>query len=262
MKLRLRRYLRTLLVFGIAAFTGSVAFVFLGNDIARAFESDAPSQSVGSTKTGSLVKGKRLPTSGANFRAYSRPLIALGRNSLHAGARDTVLAAYAELEHLRPEVTYVYAECSWPNGGRLRPHVTHRNGLSIDFMVPVVTGETPSVLKTHAANKYGYALHFDAAGWCEEQQCSIDFDAMAAHLHCLAKAAEASGLSIWRVIFAPDLQPHLFTTDQGKTLRSRLTFSEKQSWVRHDEHYHVDFHNLDGEDGQQLHSAVLATPSS
>ncbi len=222
-------------------------FVWLGNDVACQFESDAPSRSLGSTKDGSLVNGKRLPTSGTNFHAYGLLPAALGRNSLHGRVRSVVLAAYAQAEEQQGDTTFVYGECSWPSGGRLRPHATHRNGLSIDFMVPVADDVGSAVLSTHVANKYGYAVEFDTAGQCAAQECQIDFDAMASHLQCLADAADAEGLQIWRVIFAPDLQPLLFATDKGRTLQKRLTFSKKPSWVRHDEHYHVDFHNPDAE---------------
>jgi penicillin-insensitive murein endopeptidase len=251
MKPKIHKALRVVLILGGGLLLAGFAFIRWGNDVARAFEPDAPSQSLGSTKDGSLVNGKRLPTSGLNFRAYGRLPIALGRNSLNDRVRKVVVSTYAELEERRPGVTFVYAECGLPSGGRLRLHQTHRNGLSIDFMVPVLKASSPAVLNTGIANKYGYSLHFDTNGWCEAQQCEIDFDALSEHLHCLADTADAEGLSIWRVIFAPDLQPHLFATERGKNLKARLTFSKTQAWVRHDEHYHVDFHNPDQEEGQQ-----------
>ena len=248
MKARTRKVIRIVLASGAVALGVAVIFAFFGNDIARAFESDAPSRSVGSTEDGSLVNGKRLPTSGANFHAYGRLPIALGRNSLHGRVRVVVVAAYARVEELHPKVTFVYGECSRPGGGPLSPHKTHANGLSIDFMVPVATDAGPVVLRTHIGNRYGYGVHFDEVGWCKAQGCRIDFDAMAAHLDGLADAADAEGLRIRRVIFAPDLQPHLFATEEGKRLKRRLTFSERPSWVRHDEHYHVDFDRPDKED--------------
>jgi penicillin-insensitive murein endopeptidase len=236
-----------MLVIAAAALLSGAVLIRWGNDIALAFESDKPSRSIGSTRDGSLINGKRLPTSGNNFRPYGYLPVALGRNSLHGRVRRVVLSAFSALDKRCPGTTFLYGECSWPNGGRLRPHATHRNGLSIDFMVPVTTGTTTTVLKTSIMNKYGYSVHFDSKAWCEAQQCRIDFNAMAEHLHYLADAADAEGIKIWRIIFAPDLQPHLFATERGAGLRSRLMFSKKQSWVRHDEHYHVDFHNPDND---------------
>jgi len=144
----------------------------------------------------------------------------------------------------------------------MRPHATHRNGLSIDFMVPVKNALGPTMLRTHRANKYGYAVHFDGNGRCAAQGCEIDFEAMASHLLCLAEAAEVHGLSVWRVIFAPDLQPHLFATNKGEQLQEKLSFSKKQSWVRHDEHYHIDFHNPDeADEGTPSRTSSWKTPN-
>ncbi|MCM2359327.1 MAG: hypothetical protein NDI77_14350 [Geobacteraceae bacterium] len=64
---------------------------------------------------------------------------------------------------------------------------------------------------------------------------------MAEHLLALKKAADLGGVKIWRVIFDNDLQKLLFQTSKGKDLQAQLTFSKKKPWVRHDEHYHIDF---------------------
>ena len=75
---KMSRRRRVALTIGIVAlFTWLV--VFFGNSIAIAFESSTPSESLGSVSSGSLKHGKRLPTSGANFRAYSRLGAMLGR---------------------------------------------------------------------------------------------------------------------------------------------------------------------------------------
>lgn len=42
----------------------------------------------------------------------------------------------------------------------------------------------------------------------------------------------------------PGLQPLLFRAPQGQLLRARMRFSTRPAWVRHDEHYHVDFRLL------------------
>ena len=64
---------------------------------------------------------------------------------------------------------------------------------------------------------------------------------MASHLVQLRKAAAAHGVGIRRVIFEVPLQERLFATAEGKALKRLLRFSTRQAWVRHDEHYHVDF---------------------
>ena len=250
MKSKSRKILHIVLISGILIIFFVFVFVRWGNDIARSLENDNPSRSTGTTKDGQLVNGKRLPTSGANFQAYGYLPIALGRNSLHGKVRSVVLDAYKIMEKSNPLVKFVYAECSWPSGGRLRPHATHRNGLSIDFMVPVKTSSGPSIINTGITNKYGYSIYFDEKGYCASQKCQIDFNAMASHLNALHQASERHGLKIWRVIFDPKLQSLLFK--ENSNLPNILKFSKKASWVRHDEHYHVDFINPDiKEIGQQ-----------
>ena len=69
----------------------------------------------------------------------------------------------------------------------------------------------------------------------------IDYEAMAAHIAALLHAARARGVGIWRVIFDPKLQPFLHQTAAWSELDGTVRFSTRRSWVRHDEHYHVDF---------------------
>ncbi len=151
-----------------------------------------------------------------------------------------MLASYKWLETEAPEKVYKYAETGFREGGQFKPHKTHRNGLSVDFMVPVTEENGKSVhLPTHYFNKLGYSIEFDNTGKYEKYK--IDFDAMAAHIVSLNKAAINSGVGLWRVIFYPELQPFLMKTKYGEYLKKNITFSKKKSWVRYDEHYHVDF---------------------
>jgi penicillin-insensitive murein endopeptidase len=135
---------------------------------------------------------------------------------------------------------YVYGETGWAGGGEFKPHKTHQNGLSVDFMVPVINKAGKSIpLPCNALNKYGYEIDFNSKGMFKEY--TIDYEAMAEHLYQLHASAKDSGIGIWRVIFDPGLQAPLFKTARGQYLEQNLTFSKKPSWVRHDEHYHVDF---------------------
>jgi hypothetical protein len=38
-----------------------------------------------------------------------------------------------------------------------------------------------------------------------------------------------------------NLQPRLAATGAGGQVTMGLAFNKQQAWVRHDEHYHVDF---------------------
>ncbi len=106
-------------------------------------------------------------------------------------------------------------------------------------MVPVIDAKGKSVhLPTHPLNKYGYDIEFDKKGRYEEYR--IDYEAMASHLVALHKATKQHHAEIGRVIFDPQLQPQLLGTSQ-ELPKQHVTFSKKRSWVRHDEHYHVNF---------------------
>jgi penicillin-insensitive murein endopeptidase len=226
---------------------GSLAILILlaaatavGNDVARALESDTPSRSIGTPARGRLEHGKRLPTAGPNFRAYSRVAALLGRNSVHDRVRSVVVEAYAVLDSAAPGVTFVYGETGWPSGGRFRPHRTHQNGLSVDFMVPVRdTAGAAAALPTWPWLRFGYDVEFDSLG--HAGRLRIDFAAVAAHLTALERAAPRHGLAVDRVIFAPEFAAALRQVPGGATLQARLPWMEGRPWVRHDEHYHIDF---------------------
>lgn len=218
-----------------------------GNDAMRVVESRRPSVSHGTPASGSLEHGKRLPTSGPNYRAYSLLGALLGRNSVNSRVRATVIDAYAAVAQTLPDVQWVYGETGWPRGGRFPPHKTHQNGLSVDFMVPVrdLAGD-PARLPTWPWRRFGYALEFDSTGrgTGSIRGVVIDFPAIAAHLLALADATPRHGLAIDVVIFAPELERRLLAAPGGDQLRGRVRFTRRPPWVRHDEHYHVNFRVL------------------
>lgn len=228
---------RVALVAGLVVLGGLV--VAIGNTVAIAFESHTPSQSFGTVAAGHLLNGKRLPSGGANFETYSRLGSLLGRTCVHGQVRAAVLDAYRELAEERPDLHFVYGETGWCSGGRFRPHRTHTNGLSVDFMVPVRDrAGRPADLPTWPWLKFGYGIEFDTAGhW---RDLTVDFDALAAHLSALQSAAARHGLVIERVIVAPEFQARLLGTARAAEIK-RLPFMQGRPWVRHDEHYHVDF---------------------
>jgi len=204
------------------------------------FASDKTSICYGTTSNGRLESGVQLPANGANFEAYSRVARLAGRTYVHSSVQTVILHAYTLLEKDQPGKVYKYAETGYEEGGQFKPHKTHRNGLSVDFMTPVINETGDSVhLPTHVLNKFGYDIEFDSNGVYES--CRIDFDAMAAHIVALHKEAKKLNLDLWRVIFDPDLQPGLFKTAYAGYLKKHIKFSRKRSWVRHDEHYHIDF---------------------
>ncbi|HWE40873.1 MAG TPA: hypothetical protein VG432_00075 [Gemmatimonadaceae bacterium] len=58
------------------------------------------------------------------------------------------------------------------------------------------------------------------------------------------RATVIDGLAIDVVIFAPALERRLLAGPGGEQLRGRVRFTRRVPWVRHDEHYHVNFRVL------------------
>ncbi len=194
----------------------------------------------GTTKDGRLEHGVTLPSKGNNYVSYGKIPKIIGRTYVHSKVRDAIVDAYKVLESELPDKVFKYAETGLKKGGEFKPHKTHRNGLSVDFMVPVVDSSDKSVhLPTHAFNKYGYSIEFDDKGNYKDYK--IDYEAMGAHIFFLHMAAKKNGIDIWRVIFDPVLQPYLYQTSYGEYIKQNIEIPKKRSWVRHDDHYHVDF---------------------
>lgn len=194
----------------------------------------------GTTSNGKLKNGVKLPSKGNNFVSYSTLAEVAGRTYVHSTVKDIIVAAYKDLEKEQPNKVFKFAETGFKKGGQFKPHKTHRNGLSVDFMTPVINSKGESVhLPTHPFNKFGYNIEFDQKD--NYDGLTIDYEALAAHIVALHKQSKNVGHDLWRVIFDPKLQPNLFKTKYADYLKNNIQFSKNRSWVRHDEHYHVDF---------------------
>jgi penicillin-insensitive murein endopeptidase len=198
------------------------------------------SQCFGTVSNGRIEHSVKLPESGPNFTAYSSIAVAAGRTHVHSRVAAILAASYHALHTAHSELTYVYGEAGWPSGGRFQPHRTHQNGLSVDFFVPVRNAEGRSVaLPTSPGTRFGYDIEFDRDSRFGEY--SIDYEALAEHLYQLDIAARRQGSGIALVIFENAYLPRLFATRRGPYLKDKLHFMKGKPWVRHDEHYHVDF---------------------
>jgi penicillin-insensitive murein endopeptidase len=194
----------------------------------------------GSPKSGSLYGGKRPSLWGENFGSYSPILWSLGRTSMHEAVRDVIELSYADIARTSPELYFVYGESGWPRGGSFRPHRTHKNGLSVDFFVPMRDGAgNVQSLPINPINKFGYDLRLDNEG--RGYGLELDFEAMAKHLDALHRIGKQRGVGIRLVIFETSLQKKLLATPTGRTLAGRIPFSKFKAWVPHDGHYHIDF---------------------
>lgn len=64
----------------------------------------------GTTSSGSLNNGVKLPSSGNNFEGYSSIARIAGRTYVHSTVRDIIVASYKSLEIEHPAKVFKYAE--------------------------------------------------------------------------------------------------------------------------------------------------------
>jgi len=116
----------------------------------------------GTTSNGRLEHGAQLPAEGKNYVGYSTVARLAGRTYVHSMVKSIIVSAYSDLEKEQPSKVYKYAETGFKEGGQFKPHKTHRNGLSVDFMTPVIDKDGSSVhLPTNPLNKMGYDIEFN-----------------------------------------------------------------------------------------------------
>ena len=211
-----------------------------------AYKNKGNSQSVGSVGNGKLINAYKLPYSGKNYKYFS-PLsyYLLGRVYVHSKVHKTVINSYKICEKECPQIKFRLMECSNKKGGKMFPHQTHQNGLSIDFMSPLIKNGKPYTIYNHFGIFF-YALNFDNSGKLKwNKKISIDFETMAKHILFLDKEARKNGLKIKKVILKTELKDDLFKTKTGKLVKKRGIYfvqrlPEKINKL-HDDHYHIDF---------------------
>ena len=203
------------------------------------FESNKPSQSFGHVSNGRIEHSKRLPFNGDNFTSYSLIGYFGGRTFVHEKVKHIILDAYETCQSSCPQTSFVIGETGTRYGGLFVPHTAHQNGLSADFMVPLIK-EGKTFQNHHLFNFWGYALWFDQKGVEQNSNAQIDFEAMAKHLIALDKAAKGQGLVIQKIVFNPSLSKHLFAGSYGEKIR-KMPFSQQLEVIPYDNHYHVDF---------------------
>lgn len=207
------------------------------------------SQSKGQVHKGSLINAYKIPYKGENYKYFSSfSYFILGRGYLHSKAFNTVIDTYKEFENLAPGQKFKIMECSKQKGGKLFPHRTHQNGLSVDFMTPLVKGKNQKRLYDNIGI-FRYGINFNNSGVLKiNKKVEIDFDTMARHILILDDMARRNGLSIKKVIFKIELKQELFNTVYGHKLKNRGIYFAQHLPEKinnlHDDHYHIDFEIL------------------
>ncbi|TNE26702.1 MAG: hypothetical protein EP346_13700 [Bacteroidetes bacterium] len=199
----------------------------------------------GSVGNGSLTNGKLFPFTGANYQYFDTLSYINGRAFLHNRILATVLETYDSLAVRQPDRQFRMMECSNEHGGELYPHRTHQNGLSVDFMMPLIKNGEP-YYELDDLGKEHYFLHFNNNGeYAEDTEIAIDFNLVALHLLLLDQQAKTHGFRITKVIINTHLKDELFSTPFGQQLQSSNIYVVQRLSrlinALHDDHYHVDF---------------------
>lgn len=213
--------------------------------IAQHKNNKTPSQSIGSVSNGTLKNGKLIPYKGSNFCYFDETSYLSGRAFTNEKVLKTILSGYKKLESLRPSRKFQIMECSHQHGGKLWPHRTHQNGLSVDFMMPKLKNSKP-YYKLDSLGTNHYWLTFDDNGKYEKDTTiSLDFELIAQHLLVLQAEAKKQHLKIAKVIIKIELKEELFKGHYGQLLEQSGIYIVKSLTPTinnlHDEHYHVDF---------------------
>ena len=221
----------------------------------------------GSRSDGSLENAWLLPYSGKNYKYFSFYSYYIMDNAYLNNKVCTALEdAYKTCETSTPEIFYRYMECSDHDGGPVYFHKSHRNGLSVDFMVPKIRNEETFT----SLDSWGFAhyfLEFDNTGkltntypflnyihpslsnivgrYLIDEDVKVDFENMAKHILALDDACKKEHIAIRKVIMKLEYKDEFFKTPSGKKVKARgIPFAQKLSPAvngMHDDHYHIDF---------------------
>lgn len=206
------------------------------------------SKSNGSVSNGSLENASLMPFTGKNYCYFDTASYLGGRAFAHRKLIASLHDTYNELDQIHPGRQFVIMECSNKHGGKIHPHRTHQNGLSTDFMMPLLKNNQPyygldSLGATH------YLLDFDSDGkYLKDSTIHIDFELLASYMLVLQEKAMRNGLTISKIILKLDLKDNLLATQSGKILSNRGVYFARNLDPLinslHDDHFHVDFELL------------------
>ena len=214
------------------------------DEFIKSHPNSGESKSSGKVSKGKLENGYLVPFKGENFHYFDTTSFLLGRGFVNSKVYQTLVDSYGALNSTS-KLNWCLMECSNQAGGKLMPHLTHQNGLSCDFMSPMlkngnVTNEYDNLGADH------YFLNFNSSGkLIDNEVYSINFDAIGEHILALNEAAKQNGLKIEKVIWKIELKDELFASKYGAQLKqSGIYFATSLSHMineLHDDHYHVDF---------------------
>ena len=208
-------------------------------------QDSVPSESIGSVSNGQLKNGTLIPFSGSNYSYFDSVSYLSGRAFTHRSVAKTLLTSFSSLDSLLPDRVFKIMECSNKHGGKIYPHRTHQNGMSIDLMMPKKKDGQPYYgLDNQGGNHY--LLDFDNSGrYTKDSSIIIDFDVLGKQLLDLQTSAKKSGLRIKKVILKMELRDELYASKHGQELKKSGIYITRNLTpiinMLHDDHFHIDF---------------------
>lgn len=205
--------------------------------------------SKGSVGQGRLEHATLIPFQGGNYMYFDQSSYLGGRAFTHTKVAKITINTYKSLEKQGVDRMFRVMEFSRKEGGKMFPHRTHQNGLSVDYMMPLLKeGEPYYELDSQGASHY--LLEFDQDGnYSEDPSISIDFNMAARHILELESQARKEGMRIHKVIFNTTLRDELYATHYGQKLQKSGIYLTRNLTKLindlHDDHYHVDFIDID-----------------
>jgi len=243
--LKMKKHYKFLITFLICCFLWSIPEFFHKNTVR--------SKAFGTRSNGTLENAWLMPYSGNNFESFSFISYYFWKNAYtHSTIHDILLDAYVECETTCPDIQFRYMECSNKKGGKMAIHRTHRNGTSVDFMVPKKRGGEQSTIWDRIGLLH-YLLEFSTSGKLivekyVDNSARIDFETSAKHILALDNAARKRGWKIKMVILKLNLKDDFFKTPSGKKVKARgIYFARNLQPIvdrMHDDHYHIDFERI------------------
>jgi len=167
------------------------------------------SKPIGTVSNGSLENGKLMPYFGVNFTYFDKDSYLASRAFTSDKVLEILTKSYHQLKLDYPFRHFFLMELSNKNGGKIFPHKTHQNGLSVDFMMPKLQNNEP-YYGLDTIGKDHYWLDFNDSGeYTNDVSITVDFKLIAHHILVLEKEARKMGYKINKVIIKIEYKDEL-----------------------------------------------------
>jgi len=206
------------------------------------------SKCFGTLSNGTLKNATLLPFHSEHLSYFDQYSYLQGRGFMHSDVAEIIDESFKRIKTIYPERIFYLMECSAQNGGKLEPHRTHQNGMSVDLMSPKLKSGVAS-MELDTIGVEHYFLEFNNKGqYVKDTTIVLDFETIAQEIVEIDKVAREKGYKISKVIFKIELKKYLYETFIGKELAQRgIYFAQNLTPIinaLHEDHFHIDFERV------------------